>query len=86
FDDRHRFDVDEDWELNAGIRLLGGEGRARHLYAVPGAARDVRTVWREVLGEQCWVAGRDEAIEAGWFGPHVEKRVRDRLGDVIVAA
>ncbi|KPC77309.1 phosphodiesterase, partial [Streptomyces sp. NRRL WC-3753] len=34
FDDRHRFDVDEDWELNAGIRLLGGEGRARHLYAV----------------------------------------------------
>ncbi|MFC9300471.1 alkaline phosphatase family protein [Streptomyces albidoflavus] len=86
FDDRHRFDVDEDWELNAGIRLLGGEGRARHLYAVPGAARDVRTVWREVLGEQCWVAGREEAIEAGWFGPHVEKRVRDRLGDVIVAA
>ncbi|MGH4036177.1 alkaline phosphatase family protein [Actinomycetota bacterium Odt1-20B] len=86
FDEQSRFDFDEDWELRAGVALLGGEGRARHVYAVPGAANDVLTVWREVLGEQFWVASRDEAIAAGWFGPHIDQRVYERLGDVIAAA
>ncbi|MFE0177278.1 alkaline phosphatase family protein [Streptomyces sp. NPDC059002] len=86
FDDASRIDFDEDWELRAGVALLGGEGRARHVYAVPGAANDVLTVWREVLGEQFWVASRDEAIAAGWFGPHIDQRVYDRIGDVIAAA
>ncbi|HWJ10553.1 MAG TPA: alkaline phosphatase family protein, partial [Nocardioides sp.] len=86
FDDEHRIDFDTDWELRAGVALLGGEGRARHVYAVPGAENDVLTVWREVLGEQFWVASRDEAIAAGWFGPHVDERVYPRLGDVVAAA
>ncbi|MFJ4918343.1 alkaline phosphatase family protein [Streptomyces sp. NPDC088725] len=88
FDEQSRIDFDEDWELKAGVALLGGEGRARHVYAVPGAEADVLTVWREVLGEQFWVAGRDEAIEAGWFGPpgSVDDRVRPRIGDVVAAA
>ncbi len=86
FTEQHRIDFDEDWELRAGVALLGGEGRARHVYAVPGAAGDVLAVWREVLGEQFWVASRDEAIAAGWFGPHVDERVYARLGDVIAAA
>ncbi|MHC5907289.1 alkaline phosphatase family protein [Streptomyces sp. S6] len=86
FDEQHRIDFDEDWELRAGVALLGGEGRARHVYAVPGAAGDVLTCWREVLGEQFWVASREEAIAAGWFGPHVDERVHDRLGDVVAAA
>ena len=86
FDEQHRIDFDEDWELRAGVALLGGEGRARHVYAVPGAENDVLTCWREVLGEQFWVASRDEAVAAGWFGPRVEERVYARLGDVIAAA
>ncbi|MFE0534485.1 alkaline phosphatase family protein [Streptomyces nigra] len=86
FDEEHRIDFDADWELRAGVALLGGEGRARHVYAVPGAAQDVLTCWREVLGEQFWVASRDEAIEAGWFGPKIDERVHGRLGDVIAAA
>lgn len=86
FDERHRIDFDEDWELRAGVALLGGEGRARHVYAVPGAADDVLACWREVLGEQFWVASREEAIAAGWFGPEVDDRVRGRLGDVLAAA
>ncbi|MET7515982.1 nucleotide pyrophosphatase/phosphodiesterase family protein [Streptomyces sp. NPDC005480] len=86
FDEQSRIDFDEDWELRAGVALLGGEGRARHVYAVPGAEADVLTVWREVLGEQFWIASRDEAIEAGWFGPHIDERVYARLGDVIAAA
>ncbi|WP_432157294.1 alkaline phosphatase family protein [Streptomyces sp. bgisy153] len=86
FDEEHRLDFDLDWELRAGVALLGGEGRARHVYALPGAEGDVLTCWREVLGEQFWVASRDEAIAAGWFGPHVDDRVYARIGDVVAAA
>ncbi|WP_406283440.1 alkaline phosphatase family protein [Streptomyces sp. NBC_00209] len=86
FDEQSRIDFDEDWELSAGVALLGGEGRARHVYAVPGAASDVLAVWREVLGEQFWVASRDEAVAAGWFGPRVDERVYGRIGDVVAAA
>ncbi|MFE4858679.1 alkaline phosphatase family protein [Streptomyces sp. NPDC056670] len=86
FDEQSRIDVDEDWELRAGVALLGGEGRARHVYAVPGAVSDVLTCWREVLGEQFWVASRDEAIAAGWFGPRIDERVYGRIGDVVAAA
>lgn len=85
-DEQHRIDFDEDWELRAGVALLGGEGRARHVYALPGAENDVLTCWREVLGEQFWVASRDEAIAAGWFGPRVDDRVYARIGDVVAAA
>ncbi|WP_149180329.1 alkaline phosphatase family protein [Streptomyces sp. TRM49041] len=86
FDEESRVDFDEDWELRAGVALLGGEGRARHVYAVPGAQSDVLTCWREVLGDRFWVASRDEAIAAGWFGPHLDERVHGRIGDVVAAA
>ncbi|MFD5201806.1 alkaline phosphatase family protein [Streptomyces sp. NPDC058375] len=86
FDEQSRIDFDEDWELSAGVALLGGEGRARHVYAVPGAQSDVLAVWREVLGEQFWIASRDEAVAAGWFGPTIDERVYGRIGDVVAAA
>ncbi|GGX80944.1 alkaline phosphatase family protein [Streptomyces anandii] len=86
FDEQHRIDFDEDWELRAGVALLGGEGRARHVYAVPGAEDDVLICWREVLGEQFWVASREEAVAAGWFGPRIDDRVYARIGDVVAAA
>ncbi|WNI18425.1 alkaline phosphatase family protein [Actinacidiphila sp. ITFR-21] len=86
FDEESRVDFDEDWELRAGVAVLGGEGRARHVYAVPGAAKDVLAVWSEVLGDRMWVAGRDEAVDAGWFGPRPEARVLGRIGDVVAAA
>ncbi|MEV7611419.1 nucleotide pyrophosphatase/phosphodiesterase family protein [Streptomyces sp. NPDC089799] len=88
FDEDARIDFDEDWELRAGVALLGGEGRARHVYAVPGAEVDVLTVWREVLGDRFWVASRQEALDLGWFGPpgECDERVLGRIGDVIAAA
>ncbi|MFB6614552.1 alkaline phosphatase family protein [Streptomyces sp. NPDC085524] len=88
FDEDSRIDFDEDWELGAGVALLGGEGRARHVYAVPGAEADVLTVWREVLGDRFWVAGREEALELGWFGApgECDERVLGRIGDVVAAA
>ncbi|WP_329378427.1 alkaline phosphatase family protein [Streptomyces sp. NBC_01351] len=88
FDEDSRIDFDDDWELGAGVALLGGEGRARHVYAVPGAEADVLTVWREVLGDRFWVASREEALELGWFGApgECDERVLGRIGDVIAAA
>jgi hypothetical protein len=79
-----RIDVDAIPELRSGLHLLGGEPRARHLYAEPGAAGDVLAAWREVLGERAWVLSRDEAIKDGWFGP-VDARMVDRIGDVVAA-
>ncbi|MFJ3726506.1 alkaline phosphatase family protein [Streptomyces sp. NPDC090045] len=88
FDEDSRIDFDEDWELGAGVALLGGEGRARHVYAVPGAQNDVLTVWREVLGDRFWVASREEALDLGWFGApgECDERVLGRIGDVVAAA
>ena len=81
-----RVDFDEEPELRAGVLLLGGEGRARHVYAADGAADDVFAVWSEFLGERMWVATRDQAVAAGWFGPQVDERVYGRIGDVVAAA
>jgi hypothetical protein len=80
-----RIDVDEIAELREGVALLGGEPRARHVYAEPGAAAEVLATWRDVLGDRAWVASRDEAIKDGWFGP-VDEALRDRIGDVVAAA
>lgn len=79
-------DVDATPALGEGVRALGGEVRARHVYAEPGAAGDVLAAWREILGERAWVASRDEAVADGWFGPVLDDRVRPRIGDVVAAA
>jgi hypothetical protein len=79
-----RIDVDAVPDLRAGVALLGGEPRARHVYAAPGAAADVLAAWRETLGNRAWVVSRDEAIKEGWFGP-VDPGMAPRIGDVVAA-
>lgn len=81
-----RIDVDAEPALTEGVALLGGEARARHVYARPGAEADILAAWKTVLGTAAWVLSRDEAIDAGWFGPVVRPELRGRLGDVIAAA
>jgi Type I phosphodiesterase / nucleotide pyrophosphatase len=80
-----RIDADLIPELRAGVALLGGEPRARHVYAVPGATGDVLAAWQETLGDRAWTVSREQATDEGWFGP-VDPGVADRLGDVIAAA
>jgi Type I phosphodiesterase / nucleotide pyrophosphatase len=80
-----RTDADVVPGLRDGVALLGGEGRARHVYAVPGAAPDVLATWRSVLGDAAWIVSRDEAVDLGWFGP-VDGRMAARIGDVVAAA
>ncbi|CAI9413058.1 alkaline phosphatase family protein [Nocardioides sp. T2.26MG-1] len=79
-----RVDVDDVAELRAGVALLGGEARFRHLYCHGGAVDDVVAAWTEVLGDRAEVMTRATAIGRGWFGP-VSPSVLPRLGDVVVA-
>ncbi len=80
-----RIDIDATPALRDGVAVLGGEPRARHVYARPGAAGDVLDTWRALLGSAAWVLSRDEAIAEGWFGP-VSPGNRERIGDVVAAA
>jgi hypothetical protein len=83
--DGTRLDVEGDPELAPGVRLLAGEPRARYVHAAPGAAADLLDRWRGVLGDRAWVAGRDEAMASGVFGP-VDDAVAARIGDVVALA
>ena len=79
-----RIDVDDTPALRDGVALLGGEPRARHVYAEPGAAGDVLAAWKEILGERVSVLSRDEAIDEGLFG-EVRPELEPRIGDVVAA-
>jgi predicted AlkP superfamily pyrophosphatase or phosphodiesterase len=76
----------DDATLLDGVAAIGGEPRGLQLYLVDG--RDpaaVADLWREAYRELAWVCTRDEAVDAGLFGP-VSDRVRPRVGDVLVIA
>jgi Type I phosphodiesterase / nucleotide pyrophosphatase len=81
-----RVDLADQPELAAGVRLLAGEARARHVHTQKGAAADVLAAWRGLLGHAMWVLPGEEAIAAGWFGPQVSDDARARIGDVVAAA
>ncbi|GAB3277220.1 alkaline phosphatase family protein [Parasphingorhabdus pacifica] len=82
-DPAEALDFDTEPALRDGVRLLGGEPRARHLYTEPGARTDVQQAWQELVGDRGLVILGEDAIEAGWFGPVVDNWVRPRIGDVI---
>jgi hypothetical protein len=81
-----RLDLADHPDLAAGVRILGGEARARYVSAEPGATDDVLSAWRSTLGDRMWVWGREEAIATGLFGPRVADRARERMGDIVAAA
>ncbi|GAA3070396.1 alkaline phosphatase family protein [Pseudonocardia yunnanensis] len=81
-----RVDLDDEPLLQDGVRMLGGEARARHVYTESGATDDVFDAWQSLLGDRAWILRRDDAITAGWFGPQVDDRVRPRIGDLVAAA
>ncbi|MBD7916709.1 alkaline phosphatase family protein [Cellulomonas sp. Sa3CUA2] len=84
-DPARRRDVGTDPVLGAQVATTGGEPRALHLHVEPGADPEVvASRWRAELGDDAVVRTRDEAVDAGWFGP-VEPRVLPVVGDVVVA-
>ncbi len=78
-----RTDIAEHPELTTGLRGVGGEPRAVHLYARSGATADVAAAFAAESGDRARVLTRDRAVAEGWFGPVREENL-GRLGDVIV--
>jgi len=76
-------------ELVDGVRHVAGEPRCLQLHFEPDASEAVRgavlDAWRSAESGRAWVLTRQEAVEAGWFGP-VDPVVAPRIGDVVVAA
>jgi hypothetical protein len=79
-------DIDATGPLLDGVEAIGGEPRARHVYVADGALDTVLATWRESLAAHAWVASREEAIAAEWFGERVSDDARFRIGDVVAAA
>jgi hypothetical protein len=80
-----RVDLADEPELLAGVRHVGGEARALHLYCDPGAADAVAAAWRERLSPDLEIVTRATAIDRGWFGS-VEPHVLPRIGDLLAVA
>lgn len=78
-----RVDLGTDPRLSAGLRVVAGEARFRHLHTHNGATPDVVATWREVLGDRALVQTREEAVASGIFGP-VRAEHLPRIGDVVV--
>ncbi|MGK8522491.1 alkaline phosphatase family protein [Nocardia asteroides] len=81
-----RIDFDTTPALREGVRALGGEPRARHVYTAAGAESDVAAAWRETLGADFEVLGKAETVARGWFGPTVDPVIEQRIGDLVVVA
>jgi len=76
-----------DNDLLTDVAVLAGEPRMRHLYlAKEGAAQEVISRWESALGTQVAVYSRQDAIDAGLFGPQVSLDASERAGDVIAIA
>jgi hypothetical protein len=84
--EHRRLVIPDSSPLWTGVRLLAGEHRMLHLHLEVGVdPRSTAASWEAAYGGEAWVATRDDAIDAGWFGP-VAEEVRSRIGDVLVAA
>jgi len=87
--ERNHVLFDTSAELVDGIRFVAGEPRCLQLHFEPDASPALRertvAAWRESEGARSWIATREEAIAAGWFGA-VRDEVAPRIGDLLVAA
>ncbi|WP_246045998.1 alkaline phosphatase family protein [Rarobacter faecitabidus] len=84
-DRSHRWDAATDAMLAADVAMTAGEPRALHVHAAPGAdGQAIADRWRDVLGDNALVLGRDEAVAAGLFG-ELDEAMLPRIGDVVVA-
>ncbi|GAB3844502.1 alkaline phosphatase family protein [Nesterenkonia populi] len=73
-------------DLLEGVAHTAGDPRMVYLHARSGAdPEEIEQRWRAEFEGRAWVLAKQEAVEAGWFGP-VSEPARSRIGDVIVAA
>ncbi|WP_022870677.1 alkaline phosphatase family protein [Yaniella halotolerans] len=82
-----RIDFSAHGELIEHIAHTAGEPRMVQLHFDSDASTEQRAVtknaWHQYFGDRAWIATREEAITAGWFG-NVADHVRPRIGNLIV--
>ena len=84
-DPAQQVDVAQQPQLAQGVQLLAGEPRVGHVYLLPGhSAQEVAHRWSHYLEGTAVVATRQQAVDAGWFGP-VSPQAMDWIGDLVVA-
>lgn len=80
-----RISVDATSDFTAGVRVLAGEPRARHVYCQDGQASAVARRWSQLLGDHARVIEREALLASGLMGDVLDDLV-DRIGDVVVLA
>ncbi|MGV9670228.1 MULTISPECIES: alkaline phosphatase family protein [unclassified Gordonia (in: high G+C Gram-positive bacteria)] len=79
-----RIDLDVEDALTAGVAMIAGEPRVRHLYTEDGARDDVLAAWAQVVGDDdARTATREQVLDEGWFGHAVPPRIASRIGDIV---
>lgn len=73
-------------EVSALVERQSGEARFRWLHGNSDSREELLVTCREAFGASAWVAGVDEVVDGGWFGPVVTSAARARLGDVALIA
>ncbi len=81
-----RVDLDAQAHWSAGVEMLAGEPRVRHLYVADGARDDVLATWTAELGADARVVTREQAVDEAWFGIEVDPDIAQRIGDVVAVA
>jgi hypothetical protein len=79
----------DDDALVRDVRHVAGDPRCLQLHlgpdALPADRERLAAAWHASEDSRAWVATREEAVSAGWFGV-VDDDVLPRIGDVLVAA
>jgi hypothetical protein len=68
------------------VATCSGDARFRQLHALPGATAELHAAALDAFGDVAWVFTAEELCDDGWLGPVVERSVRKRVGDVVLAA
>ncbi|MDP8904297.1 MAG: alkaline phosphatase family protein [Chloroflexota bacterium] len=76
-------DVAREPALAQDVLAIGGDPRARHVYAEDGAADEVVERWRVGLGDAAVVLSRAEVVDGGLMGESVTPAAAERIGDVV---
>jgi hypothetical protein len=80
-----KISIDTTPEFCAGVRIVSGEPRARHVYCEDGQASAVALRWGHALGDHARVIEREHLLASGLLGEVVDD-LADRIGDLVVLA
>lgn len=79
----HHISIEANPILSYGIKGVGGEPRARHIYSQPGAVESVQANWRSELVNKARVYTREEVLDHQFYVVS-DTDIAERIGDLVV--